>query len=491
MLSQGRSTSFVEEQVKAFWRIAKIIGNGVTGDEYMCQVTYLLFIKVDFEISELGDPAHIPPYCQWPSLVSKKSPELRSEHYDEILATLSDESNFDKIVRNIFAKAQTKISNPIYLDMLIDLIDKTNWISLGGNLKFVIYEKLLAKIAQDKRSVIGKLYTPPYPLVKAMVELTNPRLGEVVVDPACGIGRLLLGAFDYMSQQSKSVIKLDYLKEQCLHGQDVITQSVSFSSMSLFLKGFESQSFPIALDDSLLSLPSSLADVILNSPPFGSRLIGSIAVARDDFVTQTSNSQLNFLQHIMSSLKNGGRAAVIVPESTLFEKEGANIRRSLLTNFNLHTILCLPKGVFTANIKTYVLFFIKGNATSDIWYYDLTFSKNFSPARAPITIDDLTDFVICFKPLSNGGYGERYETYNAVSNPNGRWRKFAASTFLKTSSCSLKVKGWISAPKTKIEQLDLEQLLDAMEQNFKTGYEALSYVRKELAIRTGPDISED
>lgn len=472
------------------WRLIKMLATlGVGYSDSLCTITYLIFLKMNDELTQLGAPERLPPFCRWQTLLTTTdalgqevvlTPEQQLEHFEEILTTLAAPNNSDALVRGIFARAQNKIDHPVYLGQAINHIDQIAWLDLKIDVKGALYEFLLEKNGQDKKSGAGMYFTPRG-LVQAITQLVDPHSDEVVWDPACGTGGFLLAAFNHVKATQPPVTVLEQFKQQGLHGQDNTPLVVTIASMNLFLHGFEGQYSPISLGDSLLELPELKADVVLANPPYGVRAQDAIVIERADFISKTKNNQLNFLQHIMSLLKTGGRAAVIVPEGVLFDPKGTEIRRSLLTQFNLHTVLILPKGVFySPNIKTYVLFFTKGEPTSEIWYYDLRTNNNFSLVRNQLKRSDLDDFVQCYRATERGGFAQRQETYHATDTPDGRWRKFAVTQFLHNKRCSLTVPAWIESPKSEIEQMDLEQLLAAMAQTMKRSQDAFSYVFNEL-----------
>ena len=464
--------------VKKVWNMADVLaGQGIGYTDYLTQLTYLLFLKMDYEASNLGlEDSRIPETYRWPTLlVSSVGTELTSEqqlqHYEEILSALSTNATTSNFVKSIFAKAQNKIDKAVYLSKLIDMINAEQWFFLDSDVKGSLYEGILEKNGQDKKSGAGQYFTPR-PLIQAMVDVTDPKIDEVVWDPACGTGGFLLAAYAHMKAQSTNLTKLRALKENGIHGQDNTPLVVTLGSMNLFLHDIGGDESPITLGDSLAQeLPKNLADVVLANPPFGARAAGSVDIERKDFISETNNNQLNFLQHIMSLLKTGGRAAVVLPDNVLFVKDGAAIRRSLLTDFNLHTILRLPAGIFYANgVQTNVLFFTKGEPTADIWYYDLRTGNKFSMSKNPLQRKDLDDFVECYKADGKGGvsFAERHETYNAETNPDGRWRKFAASELLQKDDCNLNVSTWIGTQKSVIEQMSLEELMAAMQDRIDT-----------------------
>lgn len=473
---------------KKVWDVFDVLaGQGIGSTDYLTQFTYLLFLKMDEEASELtGKESRIPEGYRWDSLFVDLSgqdmlPEDQLVQYEDILETLSSDSNPDAFVRNIFAKAQNKIDNALYLSKVISMINSVNWFDLSSDVKGSLYESILQKNGQDKKSGAGQYFTPR-PLIQAMVDVTDPRVGELVWDPACGTGGFLMVAYDHMRAQTKQAAKLKKLKEQGLRGQDITPLVVTLGSMNMYLHGIEGSKSPITLGDSLQSLPETLADVVLANPPFGARPAGSIEINREDFVTDTNNNQLNFLQHIMSLVKTGGRAAVVLPDNVLFVKEGAPIREHLLKYFNLHTILRLPSGIFYAQgVQTNVLFFKKGEPTKDIWYYDLRSGSNFTIAKNQLKREHFDDFVKCYAPKGQGDYNERQETYDPDNNSNGRWRKFKAQDILASDDCNLNVPTWMVEEKSAIEQMSLEELLAGMQRNLTIVNEGFAYIKEQLS----------
>ena len=320
------------------------------------------------------------------------------------------------------------------------MINEEQWLVMDGDDKGAIYESILEKNGQDKKSGAGQYFTPRS-LISTMVDVTRPQIGETVCDPACGTGGFLLAAYDYMKGQSSDKEKRDFLREKALHGYDNTALVVTLASMNLYLHGIGTDRSPILCQDSLEKSPSVLVDVILANPPFGTRPSGSVEINRDDFYVETKNNQLNFLQHMMVMLKNGGRAAVVLPDNVLFEGgAGEVIRKKLLTEFKLHTILRLPTGIFYAQgVKANVLFFSKGTPTKDIWFYDYRTGVKHTLATNPMQRHHLDDFVECYK---SENILARQETYDAESNPNGRWRKYNVDDILKRDKTSLDIT-WI------------------------------------------------
>ena len=423
---------------KKVWTLATTLaGQGIGFTDYITQLTYLLFLKMDDEnVKFFGDDSAIPEGCRWSDLIDLDGLDL-IEQYEKTLKELSEQSN---LIGTIYTKAQNKIDKPVYLKKVITMINEEQWLVMDGDVKGAIYESILEKNGQDKKSGAGQYFTPRS-LISTMVDVTRPQIGETVCDPACGTGGFLLAAYDYMKVQSSDKEKSEFLREQALHGYDNTALVVTLASMNLYLHGIGTSRSPILCQDSLEKSPSVLVDVILANPPFGTRPSGSVEINREDFYVETKNNQLNFLQHMMVMLKNGGRAAVVLPDNVLFEGgAGEVIRKKLLTEFNLHTILRLPTGIFYAQgVKANVLFFSKGTPTKDIWFYDYRTGIKHTLATNPMQRHHLDDFVECYK---SENILARQETYDAESNPNGRWRKYNVDDILKRDKTSLDIT-WI------------------------------------------------
>lgn len=434
----AQKTSNEQTLTKKVWTLATTLsGQGIGFTDYITQLTYLLFLKMDDENVKLfAEESAIPEGCRWSDLIELDGLDL-IEQYEKTLKELSDQPN---LIGTIYTKAQNKIDKPVYLKKVITMINEEQWLVMDGDVKGAIYESILEKNGQDKKSGAGQYFTPRS-LISTMVDVTRPQIGETVCDPACGTGGFLLAAYDYMKGQSSDKEKRDFLREKALHGYDNTALVVTLASMNLYLHGIGTDRSPILCQDSLEKSPSVLVDVILANPPFGTRPSGSVEINREDFYVETKNNQLNFLQHMMVMLKNGGRAAVVLPDNVLFEGgAGEVIRKKLLTEFNLHTILRLPTGIFYAQgVKANVLFFSKGTPTKDIWFYDYRTGVKHTLATNPMQRHHLDDFVECYK---SENILARQETYDSESNSNGRWRKYNVDDILKRDKASLDIT-WI------------------------------------------------
>ena len=433
------ATNISTEQAltKKVWNLATTLaGAGVAFTDYITQLTYLLFLKMDAENEELfEETSSIPEGYRWRNLIELDGLDL-TEQYEKTLKILSEQDN---LIGTIFTKAQNEIDKPVYLKKVISMIDEEQWLVMDGDVKGAIYEGILEKNGQDKKSGAGQYFTPR-PLTQAMVDCIKPKIGETVCDPACGTGGFLLAAYDCMKLQSQDKDKREFLNNKALHGVDNTPLVVTLASMNLYLHGIGTDRSPITCEDSLEKEPETLVDVILANPPFGTRPAGSVDINRPDFYVETKNNQLNFLQHMMLMLKTGGRAAVVLPDNVLFEGgAGETIRKKLLSDFNLHTILRLPTGIFYAQgVKANVLFFVKGQPTKDIWFYDYRTDVKHTLATNKLQRHHLDDFVACYTA------NPRVETYNEDTARDGRWRKYTIEDIIARDKTSLDIT-WIKA----------------------------------------------
>lgn len=458
------------------WQVADVLaGQGIGFTDYITQLTYLLFLKMDDENCKLFDEeSEVPVGYRWEDLINLDGYDLVTQ-YEKTLSVLSKQEN---LIGTIYTKAQNKIDKPVYLKKVITLLDEQRWLSMDDDLKGAIYENILEKNGQDKKSGAGQYFTPRS-LIQAMVDVTRPKITETVCDPACGTGGFLLAAHDYMRNQSANIAAQNFLREKALRGVDNTPLVVTLASMNMYLHGVGTDRSPIECRDSLESAPgdNETVDVVLANPPFGNRAAGSVDINRDDFYTETSNNQLNFLQHIMTLLNTGGRAAVVLPDNVLFEGGGEIIRRKLLSDFNLHTILRLPTGIFYANgVKANVLFFTKGSKTKDVWFYDYRTDVKHTLVQQPMRRSHLDDFVVCYN-ADNINF--RTETYNEENNPNGRWRKYSVDELLQRDKTSLDIT-WIK-PTNPIDDITLSELIQTIEEKSTNISNAVAELKNLLA----------
>ncbi len=412
--------------VQKVWNYCNVLrDDGVSYGDYLEQLTYLIFLKMADEYSKppYNREPLIPKGLDWESLKSKDGAELEAQ-YMKILQELGKNGGLLGI---IFRKAQNKIQDPAKLKRLISLIDQENWVGLGIDVKGSIYEGLLQKNAEDTKSGAGQYFTPR-PLIKAIVEVMRPEPGMKICDPACGTGGFLIAAYEYITKNYQlDKEQKEFLKKEAFKGWEIVDNTARLCAMNLYLHGIGGEdSVPVVVQDALASDPGERFDMVLTNPPFGKKSTITITngegkedkegliYQRDDFWVTTSNKQLNFVQHVKTLLKVNGKAAVVVPDNVLFEGgAGEVVRRKLLDEFELHTILRLPTGIFYAQgVKANVLFFDKKPArekpwTEKLWIYDFRTNKKFTLKKNPLKFEDLKDFIMCYNPRNRH---ERRET---------------------------------------------------------------------------------
>ncbi|KAA0266334.1 MAG: SAM-dependent DNA methyltransferase [Chloroflexi bacterium] len=471
--------------VQRLWNYCNVLrDDGMSYGDYVEQLTYLLFLKMDAEnASMLGRPSAIPPQYNWAGLQRLDGDALES-HYREILTGLGQGAG---LIPVIFRKAQNKIQDPAKLRRLIELIDGETWIGLDIDVKGEIYEGLLEKNAQDTKSGAGQYFTPR-PLIKAIVDVMRPQPGQTICDPAAGTGGFLLAAHDYIAAHNTlDRDQWNHLRHHALHGWEIVDNTARLCVMNLYLHGIGANGdgstgrSPIHVADSLASHPGQYFDMVLTNPPFGKKSSTTFTtvtpspapesrtVIRPDFWAATRNKQLNFLQHIRTLLKPGGKAAVVVPDNVLFEGgAGEVIRRELLRTADVHTLLRLPTGIFyAAGIKANVLFFDARPVsatpqTQALWIYDLRTGQNFTLKQNPLTRADLDDFVACFNPANRY---TRTPTWSP-ENSQGRWRCYPYEALLARDRVNLDIF-WLddkshaeTAAPPDLDQLALEIVED-------------------------------
>lgn len=412
--------------VQRLWNYCNVLrDDGVSYGDYVEQLTYLLFLKMADEQSKLpfgGKSSPIPQGVDWQSLLSKDGDALEV-HYRHILDTLGKSKGMLGV---IFRKSQNKIQDPAKLRRLIELINDQTWTGIDIDVKGDIYEGLLQKNAEDIKSGAGQYFTPR-PLIKAMVEVVRPEPDMLICDPACGTGGFLLAAQDFISTNYRlDKEEKKFLRFEALRGWEIVDTAARLCVMNLFLHGIGGAESPIIVGDSLISDPGERFDLVLTNPPFGKKSSitimngdgkaakDSLTYERDDFWATTSNKQLNFLQHVKTLLSINGKAAIVLPDNVLFEGgAGETVRKKLLHECDVHTLLRLPTGVFYAQgVKANVLFFDRKPAsekpwTEKLWIYDLRTNMHFTLKTNPLGLDDLRDFISCYNP---GNRRDRKET---------------------------------------------------------------------------------
>ncbi len=422
--------------VDKLWSYCNVLrDDGVGTIEYTEQLTYLLFLKMAHErlTRRLNPQRIVPEEYSWQTLLDADGDALEVQ-YRHILEQLGKQPG---VLGTVFRKAQNRIQDPAKLKRLIvDLIDKENWSATGTDIKGDAYEELLSKGAEDVKSGAGQYFTPR-PLISAMVDCVRPTVADTVVDPAAGTGGFLLAAHEHAAQDAASLTPTQkrHLLTDFAHGVELVDGTARLAAMNLILHGIGTPDGDslIEVKDSLIADPGRRWSVVLSNPPFGRKssltMVGADGrevredreIERQDFVVTTSNKQLNFLQHIATILDINGRAAVVLPDNVLFEGgAGETLRRRLLRDFDLHTMLRLPTGIFYAQgVKANVLFFDKKPAserpwTERLWVYDLRTNQHFTLKQNPLRRSHLEDFVACFapgRPRSDRVEAERFRPF--------------------------------------------------------------------------------
>ena len=421
--------SDARQLVDKLWNFCHLLrDDGVSTIDYTEQLTYLLFLKMahERETRPLNPETIVPKDCSWQRLLDNDGDQLEVT-YRHILETLAKETGTLGV---IFRKAQNKIQDPAKLKKLItDFIDKENWSAAGVDIKGDAYEGLLAKGAEDVKSGAGQYFTPRA-LISAMVDVIQPTVKDTVVDPACGTGGFLLAAYAYASKEAENLTpdEKEHLRDNFVSGVELVDGTARLAAMNMLLHGMGRANgpSPIEVRDGLTADPGRRWSVVLANPPFGTKssvtMTGddgrkskdNLEIVRDDFWVTTSNKQLNFMQHIKTIMDINGRAAVVLPDNVLFEGgAGETLRKRLLKEFDVHTLIRLPTGIFYAGgVKANVLFFDKKPAgdkpwTTKLWVYDFRTNQHFTMKQNPLRRDHLDEFVDAYKP---GNRGKRKES---------------------------------------------------------------------------------
>ena len=474
--------------VQRLWNYCNVLrDDGVSYGDYVEQLTYLLFLKMADEQTKppFSKPSSIPRGFDWQSLLAKDGDALEV-HYRRILETLGKQSGMLGV---IFRKSQNKIQDPAKLRRLIELINDETWLGMDIDVKGDIYEGLLQKNAEDIKSGAGQYFTPR-PLIKAMVAVARPEPMMTICDPACGTGGFFLAAHDYISHQypldkeQKRFLKFDTFK-----GWEIVDSAARLCVMNMYLHGIGGDESPIVVGDSLASDPGERFDCVMTNPPFGKK--SSITIVngegkadretltyeRADFSATTSNKQLNFLQHVKTLLKINGKAAIVVPDNVLFEGcAGETVRRKLLAECDVHTLLRLPTGIFYAQgVKANVLFFDRKPAsetpwTQKLWIYDLRTNTHFTLKTNTLRFEDLQDFIKCYNPENRF---DRQETE--------RFRAFDYADLIQRDKASLDIFWLKDESLEDSENLpDPDVLAREITENLETALEQFGSITQEL-----------
>jgi type I restriction enzyme M protein len=411
--------------VSRLWGFAHPLRHdGVDYGDFIEQITYLLFLKMADEQDIV-----LPKGTDWPHLRAQSGVEL-VESYEDALRTLGKQPG---MLGDIFAGSQNRLGNPATLAQLIKSTDETEWTSLQVDVKAAAFEGLLEKAAAEGKKGAGQYFTPR-PLIQSMVRLMqpDPRASKqfAIGDPACGTGGFLVASYEWLKEQTGGAFDRDIarrIRASTYYGQELVARPRRLALMNLYLHQVEPH---ITLGDAIYETPTDQRfDVILTNPPFGTKGSGQAPV-RDDFVVETSNKQLNFVQHVITLLKPGGRAAVVVPDNVLFADQAGEVFKVLMEDCNVHTVLRCPRGTFapyTAGTKTNVLFFTKGQPTTRLWLYDARANvPTITKKSRPLTAAHFAEFERCYGDDSNGK-AQRTEG----DSTDDRWRSFGPEEIIE------------------------------------------------------------
>jgi len=397
--------------------------DGVDYGDYIEQLTYLLFLKMADEKEVV-----IPKGCDWNTLKALSGTKL-TDHYGEVLRKLRESEG---LLGAIFTQANSRFNNPVNLRRLIDMIDEEEWSSLDVDVKGAAFEGLLEKAASEGKKGAGQYFTPR-PLIQTICRVMKPdprgKQGFTIADPACGTGGFLVCSYEWLVTASKGVFdrsETRRIRSATYYGQELVPRPRRLALMNLYLHGVEPH---IYLGDTVYEPDrGERYDMVLTNPPFGTKGANQ-APDRDDFTIETSNKQLNFVQHVMNTLKPGGRAAVVLPDNCFFESKAGEVFEILMQDCNLHTILRLPRGTFTPysqGVKANVIFFQKGRPTEEVWIFDGRSNvPGITKKDRPLTKEHFKEFEECYGKDPNG-LSKRTDTGEA-----GRFRKFNVSEIKK------------------------------------------------------------
>ena len=494
--------------VNKLWGYCHVLrDDGVSVLDYVEQLTYLLFLKMAHEqMNRRLNPIDILDGVDaWQILLDSDGRTLENA-YAEILDTLAKKGG---TLGRIFQKSQNRIQDPAKLKRLIyELIDKENWSSTGVDIKGDAYEELLARGAEDIKSGAGQYFTPR-PLIRAIVDCIQPTPDDSIIDPACGTGGFLLSAFEYIQDHHSGSFTPEQryrLSSGAIRGNELVDGTARLAAMNLLLHGIGQPNGDSLIDvgDALAQPPARHGSVVLANPPFGRKssitVIGEddefeskdLTYNRRDFWTTTTNKQLNFLQHIYTLLRTDGRAAVVVPDNVLFEGgAGETIRRRLLMQCDVHTLLRLPTGIFYAGgVKANVLFFHKPPPRPDgrpqtktLWVYDFRSNQHFTLKQRPLRREHLDDFVLAYRPAQ--------PRENRLRSPF--FRPYYVDELLARDKVNLDVFADITdiALSDQESQLDPRVLVEEVIEELQSALSEFAAVAASLRDQEAGDDSED
>lgn len=453
----------MSDVVQKFWGFCHTLRHdGIDYGDYIEQITYLLFLKMaderSIDLGRVPGPEDGEPVidCSWPQLAVQSNARL-TDHYAGVLRMLGRQPG---LLGEIFTGAVSRFNNPANLKRLIDLIDETEWTALEIDLKAAVFEGLLEKAASEGKKGAGQYFTPRR-LIQSIVRCVQPdprsQRELAICDPACGTAGFLVVAYEWFVAETRGrridPELLRRVRHNTYYGQELVSRPRRLALMNLFLHGLDPE---IRRGDSIYEIPDDRRfDVVLTNPPFGNKGANQVP-DRADLPVKTSNKQLNFLQHVITLLKPGGRAAVIVPDNCLFADQAGEVFKVLTQECNLHTVLRLPNGTFTpysAGTKTNVVFFTKGPATETVWVYDArTNVPRITKKDRPLTQSHLAAFEVCYGRDPDGRARR-----SPSDSREDRWRSFSIA---EVRARDFKIDGlkWIREESLEDELPEPEEL---------------------------------
>ena len=479
-MTNGNGTT--RDIVAKLWNLCNVLrDDGITYTDYVTELTFLLFLKM---LAETGHEERLPASYRWKTLDKREGLD-QLEYYRQLLLDLGNpKKTKDQLVLAIFTDAQTKLRKPTNLKALTDAIDKLDWFSAREEGLGNLYEGLLEKNANEKKSGAGQYFTPR-PLIDSIVRLMKPRPSEVVQDPAAGTGGFLVAADHYIKDETDDLYTLKeseafFQRRNAFVGMELVPDTHRLCLMNLMLHGIESM---VESGDTLSPDGERLgkADVILTNPPFGTKKGGGRPTRSDFSITaDTANKQLAFVEHIVRALKPGGRAAIIVPDNVLFEDGvGRRLRHWMMELCDVHTVLRLPTGIFYAQgVKTNVIFLCRGKTdksnTKGTWVYDMRSNMDAFGKTAPLTVGDFKSFE---KVFGNDPHGK---SKRKDEGEEGRFRCFTRQQ-IATRGDNLDI-AWLrdTSSDPEDEMTEPEELAAAISRHLKTALDDIGALNQAL-----------
>ncbi len=392
--------------------------DGVDYGDYIEQLTYLLFLKMADERS-----AAVPEEYNWQNLRRLAGTDL-TDHYNETLRCLREAGG---LLGEIFTQATSRFSNPVNLRRLISMIDEEEWSAMDVDVKGQAFEGLLERAASEGKKGAGQYFTPRS-LIQSICRVVKPdphgNPEWTVSDPACGTGGFLVCAWEWLMDTTGGGAldraEAKRIRTKTYFGQELVARPRRLALMNLYLHGVEPH---IALGDTIYEPDrGDRFDAVLTNPPFGTKGANQ-APEREDFTIETSNKQLNFVQHVVNSLKPGGRAAIVLPDNCLFEDKAGEVFEIVMHDCAVHTVLRLPRGTFTPysqGVKANVVFLQKGLPTEHTWIFDARSNvPGITKKERPLTKEHFNEFEHCYGPDPNG------KSPRQDQGEEGRFRRYS------------------------------------------------------------------